>query len=90
MIVFEIQTEEDAAQDRLCETRAMLRTPKGSKRINKLLFTNYGTRIPVLKETTVYAVFISYIEIYNNRVYDLLDKSNKRKPLQNKIWEDQK
>ncbi|XP_057661130.1 kinesin-like protein KIF23 [Diorhabda carinulata] len=84
---FEIQTEEDAAQDRLCENRALLKTPKGSRKINgdKIFFTNDGTRIQVLNETNLYAVFISYIEIYNNNVYDLLDESSNGKTLQNKI-----
>lgn len=40
----------------------------------------YGTRVPdhtkitKLEEDNVYAVFVSYVEIYNNYVYDLLEE----------------
>lgn len=33
------------------------------------------TTIPVGNEDSLYSVFVTYIEIYNNSVYDLLDES---------------
>lgn len=33
------------------------------------------TKIDSLDEDNMYAIFITYIEIYNNNVYDLLDDS---------------
>nr|XP_023016394.1 kinesin-like protein KIF23 [Leptinotarsa decemlineata] len=84
---FEIQTEEDAAQDRLAENRTVGKTPKNNRKLNvdKVDFCNEGTKIPLVNENNIYAVFITYIEIYNNNVYDLLDESQSGKTLQNKI-----
>ncbi|CAG9826668.1 unnamed protein product [Diabrotica balteata] len=83
---FEIQTEDDAMQDRLSENRFISKTPKSARKVNgDKVFTNDGNRIPVLNEMNAYAVFISYVEIYNNNVCDLLDDSTSGKTLQNKI-----
>ncbi|CAH1107195.1 unnamed protein product [Psylliodes chrysocephalus] len=81
---FEIQTEEDASMDRLAENRS--KNMRNVKKLNgEKFFINNGKMIPVFNENNAFAVFISYIEIYNNNVYDLLDKSNNEKFLQNKI-----
>lgn len=34
-----------------------------------------NTKVPGVDEDNQYAVFVTYIEIYNNSVYDLLDDS---------------
>ncbi|KAJ8920904.1 hypothetical protein NQ315_015697 [Exocentrus adspersus] len=83
---FEVQSEEDAMQDRMAEVRSKSRTPRSNRKLNaeKNHYSNDGTKIPLLNETTLYAVFVSYVEIYNNNVYDLLDELNGR-TLQNKI-----
>lgn len=83
---FEVQTEEDAIQDRLAEVRSKTRTPRLNKKINveKGSYSNDGTKIPLLNEASLYAVFVSYIEIYNNNVYDLLDEPS-GKTFQSKI-----
>lgn len=81
---FEIQTEEDASMDRLAENRS--KNMGNVKKLNReKFFINNGKMIPVFNENNAFAVFISYIEIYNNNVYDLLDESNNGKTLQNKI-----
>jgi kinesin family protein 23 len=35
-----------------------------------------GTKIENIKENTTYAVFVTYVEIYNNDVYDLLEDAS--------------
>ncbi|XP_018577449.1 kinesin-like protein KIF23 [Anoplophora glabripennis] len=83
---FEVQTEDDAMQDRMVEIRSKTRTPKSNRKINaeKSSYCNDGIQIPLLNATNLFAVFVSYIEIYNNNVYDLLDEPN-GKTFQNKI-----
>nr|CAI5820125.1 unnamed protein product [Callosobruchus analis] len=82
---FDIQTEDDAIQDRLTEVRTINRTPKTPRRApEKINFTNDGVTVPIANEKTLYSVFVTYVEIYNNNVYDLLDESSGVK-LQNKI-----
>ena len=47
------------------------------------------TVLPITNQDSVYAVFITYVEIYNNFVYDLLDESpiemHKKAVLQTKM-----
>lgn len=33
------------------------------------------TTVPIKNEQALYSVFVTYVEIYNNSVYDLLDES---------------
>lgn len=74
---FEIQTESDAMQDRVSEAKANARKCKSLKRTDSaILFNNDGTSMSGANETSLYAVFVSYIEIYNNTVFDLLDESS--------------
>ncbi|KAK9869346.1 hypothetical protein WA026_003103 [Henosepilachna vigintioctopunctata] len=77
---FEIQSESDAIQDRLLENRANAKTLRGKlgKRGigDQVHYENDGTRLHDIDESNYYAVFVSYIEIYNNTVFDLLDDSN--------------
>ncbi|CAG9854289.1 unnamed protein product [Phyllotreta striolata] len=83
---FEIQSETDAVQDRLNENR-LLRATRNCRKLNgdSSYFVNEGTMIPLVNQSNAYAVFVSYIEIYNNSVFDLLDESSNGKTLQNKI-----
>lgn len=83
---FEIQSESDALHDRYVEVKSSSRSntlgKKGSG--DAKIYSNDGTRILGINENNLYAVFINYIEIYNNTVYDLLDESS-GKALQAKI-----
>ncbi|XP_050310521.1 kinesin-like protein KIF23 [Anthonomus grandis grandis] len=83
---FEIQAEDDALQDRLQACRNYGKTPKANRKGSgeKLHYVNAGTRIQNINEMNLYSVFVSYVEIYNNSVFDLLDDSS-GKTLQNKI-----
>ncbi|KRT78637.1 Kinesin [Oryctes borbonicus] len=84
---FEVQSDTDAAEARNLEYKTNLRSLKCDKRgggESKHLYSNDGMTISGISENNLYAVFISYIEIYNNTVYDLLDDTN-GKTLQSKI-----
>ncbi|XP_030762500.1 kinesin-like protein KIF23 isoform X2 [Sitophilus oryzae] len=81
---FEIQSEEDALQDRLNSVRHDKFAKTQRKESEKISYLNDGTKIQNVNENNIYAVFISYVEIYNNSVFDLLDYSS-GKTLQNKI-----
>ncbi|XP_043260428.1 kinesin-like protein KIF23 [Colletes gigas] len=94
---FDIQSETDAMLDRQNELQRFIaaqngRTPKMRKLIdednnnkNGLIQTSDSETV-LIDEDNVYAVFITYVEIYNNSVYDLLeDNEGKAKTLQSKI-----
>lgn len=82
---FEIQSDSDALQDRYTELKAASKTSlkKGSGD-SKTTYANDGTKVSGINETNLYAVFVTYVEIYNNIVYDLLDESN-GKTMQSKL-----
>ncbi|GJQ67820.1 pav [Trypoxylus dichotomus] len=84
---FEVQSDIDAAEARDLENKMNIRSLKFEKRAggeSKHLYTNDGMTVMGINENNLYAVFVSYIEIYNNTVYDLLDDTN-GKTLQSKI-----
>ncbi|XP_045184696.2 kinesin-like protein KIF23 isoform X1 [Mercenaria mercenaria] len=80
---FEVQTEADAMMDRQRKDILPGLTPKtpGTPRIREKY--EFGrdcgrlvdpSRVNDVDEDNTYAVFVSYIEIYNNYVYDLLEE----------------
>ncbi|KAL1506067.1 hypothetical protein ABEB36_005498 [Hypothenemus hampei] len=81
---FEIQSDDDAYYDTLHavknSAKPLVRKTNGEKKS----YYNDGTIITNINENSLFSVFISYVEIYNNNVYDLLDESSE-KSLQNKI-----
>ncbi|XP_044746459.1 kinesin-like protein KIF23 [Coccinella septempunctata] len=85
---YQIQSENDAIHDRFLESRAnnakVARGKTPRKVVDQPFYFNDGTRINDVDVDCSYAVFVSYVEIYNNTVYDLLDESN-GKNLQPKI-----
>lgn len=84
---FELQSDSDAAEARNLEYKSSIRSLKSDRKgagEAKRFYTNDGMTIDGIKDGNLYAVFISYIEIYNNTVYDLLDDSS-GKTLQSKI-----
>uniref|UniRef100_A0A1B6F0N8 Kinesin-like protein n=1 Tax=Cuerna arida TaxID=1464854 RepID=A0A1B6F0N8_9HEMI len=74
---FEIQSEEDAKAEGLKEIQAQLQKPKTPK--VRRMESDWLNRVPEetkiedIDEDNMYAVFVTYVEIYNNCVYDLLD-----------------
>ncbi|XP_006611057.1 kinesin-like protein KIF23 isoform X1 [Apis dorsata] len=94
---FDIQSEADALLDRQNELQRFVtfyngKTPKickidGNNFSNEnILNLSNESQTLVIDEDNAYAVFVTYIEIYNNSVYDLLDENEgKTKTLQSKI-----
>ncbi|KAF2903464.1 hypothetical protein ILUMI_02726 [Ignelater luminosus] len=75
---FEVQGENDALEDRLVQIKPRTTKMKTVKRGGgdaKNNYENDGTKLRRVNENNLYAVFISYTEIYNNTVYDLLDET---------------
>lgn len=95
---FDVQSEADAMLDRQNELHAGLVSQKNGKS-GKLRKAEYDSdsnpmvirdieesQIIQVDQDTVYAVFVTYVEIYNNSVYDLLeDEDIRNKALQSKI-----
>uniref|UniRef100_A0A1B0CZ59 Kinesin-like protein n=1 Tax=Phlebotomus papatasi TaxID=29031 RepID=A0A1B0CZ59_PHLPP len=67
---FEILSEADAMIERQAELNAKFSKIK---------------RLEGIDEDNMYAVFITYVEVYNNSVYDLLEEGSIQKTLQSKI-----
>ncbi|RZC32836.1 kinesin-like protein KIF23 [Asbolus verrucosus] len=80
---FEIQSDGEVAQDKWNELKSTSKTPLRNKKVNKdKTYINDGIKIIDVNQNNLYSVFVSYNEIYNNIVYDLLDES---KTLESKI-----
>ncbi|XP_076292183.1 kinesin-like protein KIF23 isoform X2 [Lasioglossum baleicum] len=94
---FDVQSDTDASIDRQSELQKLAivqngRTPRTAKADNEANNNECGSietdesQTLMIDEDNAYAVFITYIEIYNNSVYDLLEDTEGRiKPLQSKI-----
>ncbi|XP_043505581.1 kinesin-like protein KIF23 isoform X1 [Polistes fuscatus] len=95
---FDVQSEADAMLDRQSEIHAGLMSQKSSKSgklrkaesdsdSNPALIRGYNEiQVLPIEQDNAYAVFVTYVEIYNNSVYDLLDDDDVRnKTLQSKI-----
>lgn len=82
---FEMQSENEALEERFQETKSGKRLRTIKKTVaDKIMYSNDGTRLKNINDECIYSIFVSYTEIYNNAVYDLLDESNS-KILQAKI-----
>ncbi|KAL7295722.1 hypothetical protein TKK_0011067 [Trichogramma kaykai] len=95
---FDVQSDTDALLDRQSELHAGLITPRNPKTPRSRKLESDAESNPMMSRETddsknisvdndyVYAVFVTYIEIYNNSVYDLLEEEEVRaKTLQSKI-----
>lgn len=85
---FEILSEEDAMLERQAELNA--RFGKNYRRKNSdpeiaSQASADSSILPGIDEDNMYAVFVTYIEVYNNSVYDLLEDGLQQKTLQTKI-----
>lgn len=79
---FEVQSEADALGDRLHEAKSK---SKPLHRFEHVNYHNDGTTLDNVQKDCLFTVFVNYIEIYNNTVYDLLDDSTGSRTLQAKI-----
>jgi kinesin family protein 23 len=70
---FDVQIEADASVDGKCELHSdkSMRTQMNDIDFSKRIPD--GRKIENIKENYTYAVFVTYVEIYNNAVYDLLE-----------------
>ncbi|XP_014219800.1 kinesin-like protein KIF23 [Copidosoma floridanum] len=94
---FDVQNETDAMVDRQNELHAVIMTPRNPKTPRRKIDSDSDSDRIIAREHDesgvinvdpdyVYAVFVTYVEIYNNSVYDLLDEDELRtKSLQSKI-----
>ncbi|RZF44754.1 hypothetical protein LSTR_LSTR000706 [Laodelphax striatellus] len=90
---FDVQPQPDALLERQRELMASMKNPRSAKKRNPCADLRGGQlSSPKLEvnEENVFAVFITYIEIYNNCVYDLLEDNQAEdctriRPLQPKI-----
>ncbi|KAI9580496.1 kinesin-like protein KIF23 [Glossina fuscipes] len=81
---FEIQFETDARLERHIENNEYFK--QGLEREDADPQDTCGlTLLQGKNKDNVYAVFITYIEVYNNSVYDLLEEENIQKSLQSRI-----
>lgn len=84
---FEILSEEDAMLERQAELHARF-GKQYRKDSDPEIASQASTEVSILSgidEDNMYAVFITYVEVYNNSVYDLLEGGAKQKTLQPKI-----
>ncbi|XP_054858556.1 kinesin-like protein KIF23 isoform X8 [Eublepharis macularius] len=90
----EVQCEVDALLERQKrEALPVPKTPSGKRQIDPeiadMINVQDNCKLEEVDEDNVYSVFVSYIEIYNNYIYDLLDEAPfepiKPKPPQSKI-----
>ncbi|XP_069622542.1 kinesin-like protein KIF23 isoform X5 [Ranitomeya imitator] len=92
----EVQNEVDALlerQKRDGQQQVVPRTPVGRQKLEPefadMINIEDGCKVAEVDEDSVYSIFVSYIEIYNNYIYDLLEEVPidpiKPKPPQSKI-----
>ena len=73
---FEIVGDADAAQSRQAEMMSNMRASRGRRQ--NPVDSDLASRVPETQRLSVdddaqYAIFISYVEVYNNYIYDLLE-----------------
>uniref|UniRef100_A0A1A9Z737 Kinesin-like protein n=1 Tax=Glossina pallidipes TaxID=7398 RepID=A0A1A9Z737_GLOPL len=85
---FEIQLEADARLDRHNENNQYFKREFKRKYAGPLIPSQGSCDLTLLQgvnKDNMYAVFITYVEVYNNSVYDLLEEGNIQKNLQSRI-----
>lgn len=85
---FEILSEEDALLERQAEMNARFGRNHRRKDSDPEIASQASAETSILSgidEDNMYAVFITYVENYNNSVYDLLEDGPLQKTLQTKI-----
>lgn len=84
---FEILSEADAMLERQAEMNARFGKIRRNDSDPEIASRASAEPSPLngLDEDNMYAVFITYVEVYNNSVYDLLEDTGVQKTLQTKI-----
>ncbi|XP_059056646.1 kinesin-like protein KIF23 [Achroia grisella] len=73
MNMFDIQTEAEAMLERQQELHKFKTGKKNHSNPDLAMSSRDVTKIEGLNEDNQYAVFVSYVEVYNNSVFDLLE-----------------
>lgn len=85
MNMFDVQTEAEAMLERQQELHKFKPGKKNTSNPDLAISSPDVTKIEGLNEDNQYAVFVTYVEIYNNSVFDLLEDSVPSKTLPVKI-----
>ena len=73
---FKCQSKEEAKQQELIELR---KTRKRNDRLYPNLTSDDDSIIDDVDTDAIYTIFVSYVEVYNEKIYDLLDSDTKTK-----------
>ena len=73
---FNVQSKEEAKQQELIELR---KTRKRNDRLYPNLTSDDDSIIDDVDTDAIYTIFVSYVEVYNEKIYDLLDSDTKTK-----------
>lgn len=73
MNMFDIQTESEAMLERQQELHKFKRGKKNNSNPDLAMSSTEITRVQGINEDNQYSVFVTYVEIYNNSVFDLLE-----------------
>ncbi|XP_041767806.1 kinesin-like protein KIF23 [Anopheles merus] len=85
---FDILTESEVLLERQAELNAKLTKSTRKKDLDQEVASQVSvepSEISGIEEDNIYAVFINYVEVYNNSVYDLLEETTIQKTLQSKM-----
>uniref|UniRef100_A0A182IVR1 Kinesin-like protein n=1 Tax=Anopheles atroparvus TaxID=41427 RepID=A0A182IVR1_ANOAO len=85
---FDILSEAEILLERQLELNGKLTKSSRKKDLDQEVASQASvdpSEISGIDEDNIYAVFINYVEVYNNSVYDLLEESTIQKTLQSKM-----
>ncbi|VVC96494.1 kinesin-like protein KIF23 [Leptidea sinapis] len=85
MNMFDIQSEAEAMLERQKELHKFKSGKKNNSNPDLIMSNTDASKIEGIKEDNQYAVFVTYVEVYNNTVYDLLEDGPPTKQLAVKI-----
>ncbi|EAT46060.1 AAEL002714-PA [Aedes aegypti] len=85
---FDILSEADAMLERQAEMHSKMNKAKRNKELDPEIASKASvepSELSGIDEDNIYSVFITYVEVYNNCVYDLLEETTIQKTLQSKM-----
>ncbi|XP_035918738.1 kinesin-like protein KIF23 [Anopheles stephensi] len=85
---FDILTEAEVLLERQTELNAKLTKTTRKRDLDQEVASQASvepSEISGIEEDNIYAVFINYVEVYNNSVYDLLEETTIQKTMQSKM-----
>ncbi|XP_013200632.1 kinesin-like protein KIF23 [Amyelois transitella] len=73
MNLFDIQTEAEAMLERQQELHKIKSNKRNNSNPDLILSSSKDSKIEGINDDNQYAVFVTYVEVYNNSVFDLLE-----------------